>query len=72
MSSRSVHATVDGLACSATAVEDRETFEDPGGFWLEDIAVTDEDDGVALDFEELEEDTQEKVREALVEAARDS
>ncbi len=66
-----VNATVEELACSATVETERQTWEDPGGVWVEDIKVVDEDDGAELDFEELDDDMQEKIREALVIASQE-
>lgn len=71
MSSHHVFASVSGLSCEATVVFERQTWTDPGGTTVEDIEIIDDDDGEELDFEELDKLTQEKVEEALIDAARD-
>ena len=68
----SVHASVDDLSCSASIIVEPQTWEDPGGVWIEDVVVVDDDAGGAeIDFESLAAELRERIEDALAEATDD-
>lgn len=66
-----VNFTVEELSGSANVSVERETWEDPGGTTVEDIKVVDDHDGAELDFDDLDDDMQEKIIEAAIDASRE-
>ncbi len=64
VSQHEVHGSLGGLEFSGTVTFERETWEDPGGTWVEDVEVE------GFEFEELEASVREQIEEALVDAAR--